>query len=497
MIKEILDLNPNKKVSGSESVKALQLAVYHCSHVLTNCFNKSIAQSIFPNELKCADIIPVHKKDSTTSKSNYRPISLLPAVSKVFERLIAKQILSFLETRFSKFLCGFRKGYNPQYSLLHMLRKWQSSLNNGGRVGAVLMDLSKAFDTLDHDLLIAKMAAYGFGYHSLKLFQSYLSNRKHRVRIGSFMTEYLEILLGVPQGSVLGPILFNIFINDLLFSVTESGICNFADDNTLYACDSSISDVLERLDYDLKAVVEWFYHNGMVANPGKFQAIFPGAENKIYVDIGPKKIESSNQVKLLGVILDSQLSFYPHVKELCKKASAKTKALRRIRNYLTQDQANRLFDTYIMSSFNYCPLIWMFCSKQAHNLINSTHRRALCAKFNVFSAFLDELLEEYDSISIHSKNLKLLMIEVFKSLNHLSPPIMWETFDVKSSVYNLRQGSTLVVPQVKSSQALSHIDFRATLAWNHLSQKIKSGNLTEFKASIKKQDIYCKCKHCV
>ena len=127
MIKEILDLNPNKKVSGSESVKALQLAAYHCSHVLTNCFNKSIAQSIFPNELKCADIIPVHKKDSTTSKSNYRPISLLPAVSKVFERLIAKQILSFLETRFSKFLCGFRKGYNPQYSLLHMLRKWQSS----------------------------------------------------------------------------------------------------------------------------------------------------------------------------------------------------------------------------------------------------------------------------------------------------------------------------------------------------------------------------------
>ena len=182
---------------------------------------------------------------------NYRPISLLPTISKVFEKLIAKQLKPFTQKFFSKYLCGFRKGLSSQYAILNMIRKWQSSLRTSGKVGAVLMDLSKAFDCLPHDLLLAKMAAFGFGPWSLKLFSNYLNNRKHRVRIGSSISEFLEILLRVPQGSVLGPILFNIFVNDLLASVTES---NFADDNPLYAGDADSESVVRRLKNDLQLV---------------------------------------------------------------------------------------------------------------------------------------------------------------------------------------------------------------------------------------------------
>ena len=256
IIKEILALNPGKSVNGDISIKALQLAVHECSGVLTSIFNSQVIDSsVFPDELKLADIIPVHKKGCTTDKANYRPISLLPAISKVFERLIMKQIEPFINTWLSKYLCGFRRKYSCQYSLLNMIRKWQSTLNASGIVGAILMDLSKAFDCLPHDLLIAKLHAYGFGKRSLDTFYSYLSNRFHRVRIGSSFSEFLELLLGVPQGSVLGPIFFNIFINDLLFLVQED-ICNFADDNTLYVCSHDISDIQYRIKLNL--VLEWF-----------------------------------------------------------------------------------------------------------------------------------------------------------------------------------------------------------------------------------------------
>ena len=307
MIKEIKALNPGKSVSGSISSKALRLAALECADALTSIFNSwVIGRSIFPNELKVADIIP----------------SLLPVVSKVFERLIAKQIEPFINTWLSKLLCGFRKSFSTQHSIINMIRKWQSCLNTSGIVGAVLMDLSKAFDCLTHDLLIAKLAAYGFGRKTLNLFHSYLSGRKHRVRVGSFVSDLLEISLGVPQGSVLGPILFNIFINDLLFAVQEN-ICNFADDNTLYACGSDITDITRKINNDLEIVIHWFSNNGMVANPDKFQAIFLGnANNNISLNLGSTKIAGSNEVKLLGVTIDRQLTFYPHITNICMKASA-------------------------------------------------------------------------------------------------------------------------------------------------------------------------------
>ena len=499
VIEEILSLNSSKSVSGSIPIKALKLAVFDCAGALTKLFNDYVIdQCSFPDELKLADIIPVHKKDSTTDKANYRPISLLPIISKVFERLISKQLTPFVNSWLSQYLCGYRKGYSTQYALLNMLLRWQSTLNSNGVVGAVLMDLSKAFDCLPHDLLIAKLAAYGFGTGSLKLFHNYLNGRKHRVRMGSLVSDFLEILNGVPQGSVLGPMLFNIFINDLLFLVREE-ICNLADDNTAYVCAENTSSVLCRLHNDLEIVLDWVSNNGMVANPDKFQAIFLGTrDNSIVVHARSTSVTSSKSVKLLGVTIDDQLSFYPHIMEICKKASSKTKALLRIRNYLTQKQADLLYTSYIMSPFNYCPLVWMYCSKQAHNLIRATHRKALCAKQNTFEQSYDELLLRSNSIDIHTKNLQLMVIEVFKSLIHLNPEFMWDFFTLKNTLYDLRQGSSVLVPKARTTRALNSFTFRAALAWNHLPTKLKeTKNLSEFINSIKGQNIYCQCKNCI
>ena len=229
--------------------------------------------------MKLADIIPSFKKGSSTDKGNYRPISLLPVVSKVFERLLANQLTLFMETKFSKLLCGFRKAHSTQHSILNLLRNWQNCIANKSKVGAILIDLSKAFDCLPHNLLLAKLSAYGIGENSVKLLHNYLSNRKHRVRIGSHFSSWLDLHLGVPQGSILGPLLFNIFINDLFYVVND--ISNFADDNTLFACEPTIEEVNQLLLAKLDIVLDWFKCNAMVANPSKFQLIFPGTPMQI------------------------------------------------------------------------------------------------------------------------------------------------------------------------------------------------------------------------
>ena len=182
--------------------------------------------------------------------------------------------------------------------MLRLLEKWRVCLDNKGIVGTILIDLSKAFDVIDHKLLIAKLAAYGFSKESLRLILSYLTSRKQRVKLNQFFSEWYEILSGVPQGSILGPILFNIFVNDLILFLENTSVCNYVDDNTLSAFGSTFEYVKMMLDMDINNSINWFSVNSMRMNQGKCHIMFSGKHvifPKSFM-INNIKIETENSV---------------------------------------------------------------------------------------------------------------------------------------------------------------------------------------------------------
>ena len=276
-------------------------------------------------------------------------------------------------------LCGFRKAHNTQHPLFKLLHSWRRELDSGGFVGTILMDFSKAYDCISHELLIAKLEFYGLDEISLKLILNYLTHRKQRTKIGSSFSSCFDIYIGVPQGSIPGPLLFNIFINDLFLNVIKSEVCNFADDNTLYCFDRKLDTIFSNVKYDLENVLSWFQANSLKANPSKFQFMILGDKQNtsLVLNINGKKINNSREIELLGIVIDNQLKFKKHIEKLCKKASFKLHALRRIRKFLTVEKARILANAFINSQFNYAPLIWMFPSKTAINKILTIHYRTL------------------------------------------------------------------------------------------------------------------------
>ena len=212
IIKNILN---NKAPGGEIPLKILKQSRFTYK-MLTECINDVIVrEDIFPDSLKFGDIKPVHKKDKTANKENYRPVSALRLISKIFERIVHHQVSEYLEKYLTNIFCGFRKAHSTQHTLFKRLQAWHEELDKCGFVRTILMDLSKAYDCLVHDIIAAKLEAYCFGKAALNLISNYVSHLKQQTKIGSSYSDWYEIVRGVPQDSILGPLLFNISIKHI------------------------------------------------------------------------------------------------------------------------------------------------------------------------------------------------------------------------------------------------------------------------------------------
>ena len=461
-------------------------------------FQKScIENSILPSDLKFADVTPVFKKKSKTSKDNYRPISILPNISKIYERCIYNQMQTYFDN-LSKYQYGFRKGFNAQHCLVNMIEKWKESVDSGGAFGALMTDLSKAFDCLNHELLIAKLDAYGFDIKSKKLIQQYLSNRKQRVKVGNAYSSWKYFFYGIPQGSILGPLIFNIFLCDLFYFLKGVAVASYADDTTPYTANKTNDLVIKEIEHFSKVLFKWFDFNYLKINSGKSHILFSGDDN-VSANIDNHTIISENKNELLGIILDSKLSFEDHINNLCKKASQKLNALARIAPYMCLEKRKTVMKAYAASQFGYCPLVWMFHSRNLNNKINSLHERALRITYGDRSSSFENLLKKDNSVSNHHRNMQALATEMLKVKNNNATEIMKELFAPKMSSYDLRNNNSFKRRRVKSVwYGTESVSYLYPKIWDLVPNKIKESEfLNGFKFKIKRWvPERCPCRIC-
>lgn len=364
------------------------------------------------------------------------------------------------------------------------------------------MDLSKAFDCLPHELLLLKLKNYGLSANALSLLKSYLSNRKQCVKIGSVYSPFLDIYKGVPQGSILGLVLFKIFINDIFSSVIKSDLYNYADDNTLSYGSNDLNDLIVTLEEESGFLIKWFSDNHMQANPDKFQAISVGKKThdmKISFNLNGNTIECDDEVKLLGVTLDFKLNFNSHISNICKKASQQLNVLKRIGNQLTKLGKLTIYYSFILSNFNYCPLVWHFCGEGNTKKLEKIQERALRFIYNDFSSTYEQLLVKSKLPSLRIRRLRSLAIEVYKIINKQTPVYLHELITKKENSYCFRYKNMMNIPRVNTTRyGLHSMRYAAAKLWNNLPNEFREDmGLNQFKSLISKwEGDGCSCSFC-
>ena len=389
---------------------------------LRELLNMSILQGSFPTLLKFAQVCPIYKKKDKEKCENYRPISLLSNLSKLFERAMHTRLYNFIENsdQFYEKQFGFRKKYSTNHALLSIVEGIREKLDNKTFVCGVFIDLEKAFDTVNHKILLKKLEHYGIRGVANEWFASYLSSRKQKVKFDDAYSDFLDVTCGVPQGSILGPLLFLIYINDMRNAVKHSIIHHFADDTNLLCSDKDPSLLRFKMNTDLKLIFEWLCANRLSLNVSKTEFIIfkpprKALSKRITLKLNGTTIYESNKIKYLGIIMDDKLSWKHHITELSKKISKSIGIIYKMRKLCPKRIQMSLYYSLVHSQLSYGACVWGNADEIHLNKIRVLQKKVIITICNA---------DFNDHSSPLFKNLNILKFEDLLKMQYAC--LMWE-----------------------------------------------------------------------
>ena len=436
----------------------------------------SLVTSQFPDSWKLARVTPIFKEGDKTEKSNYRPISVLPVISRLFERLVANQLYEHMNDNgyFSLEQSGFLCLYSTVTCLLKNTDDWYNGLDLGKLVGVVFIDLKKAFDTVDHDILCRKLEYYGIQQQQLAWFKSYLSNRKQFSRVDGVDSSVEGINVGVPQGSCLGPLLFLIYINDLPQAVRKSSVSMYADDASLCHQSSDITQLHEAINSDLAQFEKWLKGNKLSLNVMKTHSMLISTKPKhktlenqgesLKLKIRDNELEVVQKSKYLGIQIDNNLDRKEHIQTVSSKVSRGVGFLKHAKSLLPEETLKTMYTGIVEPHFRYCCSVWGCCGLTEINQLQKLQNRAArIVTGSSFDAPGRPLIKKLGWKTIEELIASESNIMVFKSLHELAPPYMCNLFTKTSQVSsrNLRNTATdLRLPKKNSKIGQKCFSFR-------------------------------------